>query len=122
MIYLNNIRTQQKVYVPNRSGAMNNISAIGVFSIRSMVDNTVYEIGASVTYESRLYYSASLTLPEGVQSGEYEYILYRGLIGTRLTKLGEGVCVIMPGTVGPSGPAYEQHETGAEWEQYDNEQ
>lgn len=119
MIYLNNNREAQSVYIPRRNDSVGaDFPLIGRITLRSTIDNVTIRVSARIGLGVAGYYAVLLTLPSGIQSGEYEYTL--GTI--RDSEFAAGLCTIWPDTVGPDGLEYAQHESAAEWEQYDNEQ
>ena len=123
MIYLNNNREAQSVYIPKRNDSPGlDFPIIGLLDIRSTIDNATYRMNVQIGMNHAGYYAVSLTLPSGVQSGEYEYALYMVRVGHDPLEMARGLCTIWPDTVGPEGLEYAQHESAAEWEQYDNEQ
>lgn len=123
MIYLNNNREAQSVYIPKRDDSLGvDIPLIGRLDLRSTIDNVTYRMNVRIGMNHAEYYGVSLTLPSGVQSGEYEYNLYEIRVVADPVEVAAGLCTIWPDTVGPDGLEYAQHESGAEWEQYDNEQ
>ena len=91
MIYLNNNRQRQPVYIPKRGSP------------------------------SRKYYLVTFTLPEGVQAGEYEYALYPIRLGQTPEQMAKGVCIIWPEVNGPVGVEYQEHGDEPTFKQYDNE-
>lgn len=74
MIYLQNTREAQEVYVPRSNGA--NPQGDLVFKAKNTT-NLVEEIDLYVSdlHVSDLYFYLAVILPEDVTDGEYEYVL-----------------------------------------------
>lgn len=123
MIYLNNNRQAQSVYIPRRSGGYGgtDFSFVVRLALRSTVDNTTYTVTGSAGSPSGAYYLVTLTLPEGVQSGEYDYALYPITLTPNPDPVARGVCMIWPEAEGPAGPEYMQYGGEPTFKQYDNE-
>lgn len=89
MIYLQNTTKSQGLYVP-KNGAVPEGTL--VFQAKSTIDLDM-KIALSVTDSktSDQYFIFSVTLPEGLPDGEYEYFIGVGanLLGTGLLVIGE---------------------------------
>lgn len=113
MIYLDNTSIQQTVYVPRRGLDGNTVSA----SLRlvSTIDLTEYVVPVQDQSVSEQYFLVSLALPQGVQSGEYEYAVLNNLGKV----IAQGVCVVLPAPLGPTPLEYDTLETTQEFQQYE---
>lgn len=73
MIYLQNIRTPQVLFVP-KSGETP--SGELVFKAKSTIDlDTKIEQAVSDLGTSKLYFNLAVSVPENIPNGEYEYTL-----------------------------------------------
>lgn len=107
MVYLINRPGPQAVMIPKPfaapSGTMK-LTLRNTVNQTEPVDATVIDIAVS-----RLYYFVAITVPEGMQQGEYEYTLYAGgvIAATGIAVLREEVA-----PVEYDNPIeYEQYET-----------
>ena len=124
MIYLNNNRQTQSVYIPKRGADGWQVVGLDIIcrmAFRSTVDNTTFSVNAREESPSGKYYLVTLTLPEGVQAGEYEYALYPVRLGQTPEQMAKGVCMIWPEENGPVGVEYQEHGDEPTFKQYDNE-
>lgn len=123
MIYLNNNRQAQSVYIPKRTGGYggDSLHYIMRLVLRSTVDNTTFSVNATGTRPSGAYWLLTLTLPSGVQSGEYDYVLYPVSLTPNPDPIGKGVCMIWPDSDGPAGPYFQQYGEEPTFKQYNNE-
>lgn len=123
MIYLNNNREAQSVYIPKRTGGYggDSLHYIMRLVIRSTVDNTTFSVNAMGTRPSGAYWLLTLTLPSGVQSGEYDYVLYPVSLTPNPDPIGKGVCMIWPDSEGPAGLAFDEYGGEPTFKQYNNE-
>lgn len=75
MIYLQNITTAQTVTIPRTTETQGAMSMI----LRSTVDNSIVtQTGVVNTANSRLYWEFAVTLPAGLDRGEYQYEVTQG--------------------------------------------
>ncbi len=89
MVYLNNTTEAQVLFIP-KDGAMADGDLI--FRAKSTIDlETEIDLFVIDLQTSDLYFNLSLTLPEGVPVGEYEYTLTAGdeVMSTGLLVIGE---------------------------------
>lgn len=123
MIYLNNNRQAQSVYIPKRTGGYggDSLHYIMRLVLRSTVDNTTFSVNAMGTRPSGAYWLITLTLPEGMQSGEYDYVLYPVSLTPDPDPVAKGVCIIWPDSKGPAGPAFDEYGGEPTFKQYNNE-
>lgn len=123
MIYLNNNRQTQSVYIPRRSGGYgsNNFPVVMRIVLRSTVDNTTYSVNVRGTIPSGAYWLISLKLPDGIQSGEYDFVLYQVTLTPNPDPVAKGVCMIWPEEEGPAGPAFMEYGDEPTFKQYNNE-
>lgn len=73
MIYLENITTEQGVLIP-ANGLTKGATSM-LFSIRSTISGEVVYEDSITTQETEGYYYINLTLPAGLNDGEYKYSL-----------------------------------------------
>lgn len=107
MVYLRNNDSAQVTRIPK------NITGTGSLSLtlRSTTTLAEYEIGSVAdSGESALYWCISVSLPEGMDNGEYEYELRQG--GVRVAS-----GVLRVGEYSTD----EEYNSEIEYEQYENE-
>ena len=75
MLYLQNIRESQEIYVPRQTTASGTLKfyLVSTIDLDTKVNQIVQDSGASSGY-----YIISVTLPAGMPDGEYEYTLRGG--------------------------------------------
>lgn len=110
MVIITNNSIPQTIYIPKVMGKSSQLGQ-GVLEMVSTADHKVYSFAVVDTSFSGLYFVVSVTLEEGMASGDYEYTLYNnGEVAST------GVMMLIPeGTVIPHPNIYEQ---SIEYEQY----
>ena len=105
MVYLLNQSGAQAVLIPKPATVSGDLA----MTLRSTVDNST-PVDATVIdlAVSRLYYYVAITLPDGIQPGEYEYVLTAGM-----DTVASGIAVIRD-----SAPVV-QYEKTIQYEQYE---
>ena len=105
MVYLLNQPGAQSVLIPKPSSVSGDLT----MSLRSTVNNTEpIDVTVLDLALSRLYYYVAITIPEGMQPGEYEYEM----------KAGDEVVASGLAIMYDPESAY-QYETTVEYEQYE---
>lgn len=108
MIYVQNKADAQYVFLPKELAGEGALS----LSIHNTTTLKDYDLGnVADDGGSALYYRILLSLPEGLDNGEYEYALEQSgvKVGTGIIKIGEG------------GESTEEYNSDIEYEQYENE-
>ena len=108
MIYLNNTTDAQVVYVPRDTEFTGTL----IFNARSTVGLDIPITATMLDLQvHRLCYTLAVTLPEGIASGEYEYVLT-----ANGQKVSTGVLVVL------DSPAQaEQYNQTITYEQYEGQ-
>ena len=110
MVIITNNSIPQTIYIPKVMGKAFPLEE-GVLQLFSTTDHKGYTFAVVDTMMSGLYYVVSVTLEEGMASGEYEYTLYNnGEVAST------GLMMLIPeGQIIPHPNVYEQ---SIEYEQY----
>ena len=73
MLYLQNIREAQVLFIPNNG---ERVEGELILRLKNTMELKTREFEAlEAVYASYLYHTLSVTLPEGTEDGEYEYVL-----------------------------------------------
>lgn len=108
---MTNTTDPQRVYIPKVMGKSIPLES-GVLTLVSTADHREYTFAVIDMSFSGLYYVVSVSMEEGMPSGEYEYTLYDESDETA----SKGLVMLMPeGEVIPHPNIYEQT---IEYEQY----
>lgn len=89
MVYLTNTTAAQDVYFPKTLASSDVLS----LTLRNTITLEEYALGLHTASPlKRLYYVLSVSLPAGMDEGEYEYTLTSGgrVVGTGVIKIGGG--------------------------------
>lgn len=109
MVIVKNTTSPQRVYIPKAYGKSSVLGG-GVLHLVCTTDRKEYDIPVIDMSLSGLYCLVSVTLEEGMASGEYEYVL----TNDELEDMSRGILVLTPeGVVVPH--SYEQT---IQYEQY----
>lgn len=111
MVIITNNNIPQTIYIPKVMGKSSQLGQ-GVLAMVSTADHREYSFAVVDTSFSGLYFVVSVTLEEGMASGEYEYALYDESGETASNGL---VMLMQEGKVIPHPNIYEQT---IQYEQY----
>lgn len=107
MLYLKNTTDSQVLFVPRNGFGLEaegelKLTIKSTICLDVKVDVEVVDLATSETY-----FNLALTLPEGMDNGEYEYVLTRGGV-----EMSSGILILS------FDPAFEQTDKSIEYEQY----